>query len=660
MAQNPDTFSEIDLGMTEIDRLLSLPGTKGLDLEHRVEKQMELLQQALKRGEEQFGSGARRVNDMLDRFQKGIYTDVNLNILTNGDFQATWAVGVPPSWTAVGAPAVTKCAMVLKGGDADATVGMQIQSAVANEGVFQRVTAVGDTDYTLNFWYKSTSATSFGRVRIVENPGGQVWNLDLDRILAQTDHASGLHVDALRVHTDAATTTFDVQLLVAGGAGVQTAQFTFVMATKGKAEFRFRKKLLDESYVAPRQHMPPPGASYDLDSLRGRDGIPGRRGRDGTNGIDGVPGHPGPPIPGRDGEPGAAIPGRRGVKGDTGTTGATGAAGPRGKPVPIPGADGQPGYSIPGRRGIKGDTGSTGGTGATGATGPRGKPMPIPGPKGETGASIPGRRGLTGAAGAAGADGAPGAPGATGAAGARGKPIPIPGAPGKDGSASFVPPRPQAGRFLKTTVLTSGTSHTVSGATRTIFVRVQAGGGGGGAIATALSSGGGGGGGSAGGYAEKTFTVTPNTAYTYAIGAAGAAGTAGGNGGVGGVSTFAVGAVTVTANGGLGGIGGTAVAQVQAFLGGASPAVSTSGDVNGGGAPGGYGLSLRANGVAAVSGAGGSCLFGAGGNSVNTQSVGAAGIGKGAGGSGACLLSGGASVDGGAGLAGIIVVDEYS
>lgn len=214
------------------------------------------------------------------------------------------------------------------------------------------------------------------------------------------------------------------------------------------------------------------------------------------------------------------------------------------------------------------------------------------------------------------------------------------------------------GRFVKTTVLTSGTSFTVSPVTNTIFVRLLAGGGAGGGVATAASVSGGAAGGSAGGYAEKTFSVTPNTAYTYAIGGAGSPGAAGANpGGAGGNSTFAVGATTVTANGGPGGLGITAANPVIGMPG-AAPAVSTNGDLNGSGAVGATGFTLSA--TVAVSGKGADSIFGSGGVPKNAQSAGAAGIGFGAGGSGGCLINGGASVAGGVGLSGVIIVYEYT
>jgi hypothetical protein len=215
-----------------------------------------------------------------------------------------------------------------------------------------------------------------------------------------------------------------------------------------------------------------------------------------------------------------------------------------------------------------------------------------------------------------------------------------------------------SGRWLKTTILTAGTSFTTQMATATIGLRMVGGGGGGGSVAAAVSLSGGGGGGGAGGYLEKTVAVSPNTAYAYTIGAAGTAATAGANnGGVGGDSTFVVGATTYTAKGGSGGIGGTA-ANPSANLGGAGGTVSTNGDVNSGGMPGQAGASYAA--ALAVSGNGGSGQFGSGGNGVKTTVAGAAGLGNGSGGSGSCSISNGTAAAGGAGTAGLIAVDEYA
>jgi hypothetical protein len=226
-------------------------------------------------------------------------------------------------------------------------------------------------------------------------------------------------------------------------------------------------------------------------------------------------------------------------------------------------------------------------------------------------------------------------------------------------SAGGVKQAGRTGRYLKTTILTSGTTFTTGPDTNSIFVRVQGGGGqGGGCTVGSASISGGAGGGAAGGYAEKTFAVKPNTGYTYAIGAGGSTSTAGANTGqAGGISTFSDGITTVTANGGPGGIGCTSAATVVT-LGGAPPAVSTNGDVNASGMPGGHGF-VSAVGVA-VSGHGGSSQFGAGGNSLKTQGTGNAAIGFGAGGGGGCTISTTGAVAGGAGTGGIIIVDEFA
>lgn len=216
----------------------------------------------------------------------------------------------------------------------------------------------------------------------------------------------------------------------------------------------------------------------------------------------------------------------------------------------------------------------------------------------------------------------------------------------------------QPGRYLGSFVHTSGTTYTTGASTNTIKIRMQAGGGQGGGGLGGSSTASAGAGGAAGGYAEKTFTVTPSTGYTYAIGAGGSTSTGQSTGQVGGNSTFAVGATTVTANGGPGGLGGgTAAATVLTVLGGAPPAISTSGDVNGSGTAGSPGM--RLSGTIAVSGKGGDSVFGAGGNEVNTDVAGNAAIGFGAGGGGACSLTANAR-NGGAGTGGIIIVDEFS
>lgn len=215
------------------------------------------------------------------------------------------------------------------------------------------------------------------------------------------------------------------------------------------------------------------------------------------------------------------------------------------------------------------------------------------------------------------------------------------------------------GRYLSLTSLTSGTSFTTGGLTNSVKARVQAAGGAGGGAASAAISAAAGGGGSAGGYAEAILAVTPNTAYTYSVGTAGAPGAAGNNpGGAGGDSTFLIPGTTVTAFGGLGGNGMAATTTIISVLGGASPAVSTNGNVNSGGAPGDPGVAFT--GLLANSGSGGSCALGAGANGLISGGAGASGVGFGAGGSGGVVLNGGSAVAGGAGLGGVVVIEEYA
>lgn len=218
---------------------------------------------------------------------------------------------------------------------------------------------------------------------------------------------------------------------------------------------------------------------------------------------------------------------------------------------------------------------------------------------------------------------------------------------------------PSSGRYVRTVVLTSGTSHTTGTGTNSIFVRLQAGGGAGGGCTSVAASAGAAGGGSAGGYAEKTFTVSPNTAYTYAIGAGGT-GASAAAGNPGGITTFAVGATTVTANGGLGGPQCVPITTIKAYLGAASPAVSTNGDMNAGGAPGGPGIILIVSGSVGVSGEGGSSQLGPGALGVIAAGNGTtATVGFGGGGSGG-LTAASAARTGGDGRVGCIVVDEFS
>lgn len=216
----------------------------------------------------------------------------------------------------------------------------------------------------------------------------------------------------------------------------------------------------------------------------------------------------------------------------------------------------------------------------------------------------------------------------------------------------------RAGRYLRTVILTTGTSHTTGPETAKIVVRMVGGGGGGGGCTSVASAAAAAGGGGAGAYAEKTFDVAPNTAYAYAIGAAGA-GSSGAAGGNGTASSFTVGATTVTAPGGTGGPQAVAAVTLTARAGGAGGAIATNGDVNGGGAPGGYGVVLIVATPIVASGEGGSGPYGSGGLGLVAVGNGTNGVGFGAGGGGSAT---GASAvrTGGNGTGGVIVVDEYA
>ena len=182
-------------------------------------------------------------------------------------------------------------------------------------------------------------------------------------------------------------------------------------------------------------------------------------------------------------------------------------------------------------------------------------------------------------------------------------------------------------------ILTSGTSYTTPANCNNIFVEIVGGGGGGG-FGTASTTGGGGGG---GGYSSRYFSVTPSTAYTYAIGSGGGANSSGGN------STFTVSGVTITGNGGSasGGTGGTA----------------SGGTMNSSGQGGGGFLTVLSSNT--QGGNGGSSMFGGGAVGGNNGSSGAnaSGYGGGGGGGGTNGSSGGS---GGSGFQGVIRITEYT
>lgn len=208
-------------------------------------------------------------------------------------------------------------------------------------------------------------------------------------------------------------------------------------------------------------------------------------------------------------------------------------------------------------------------------------------------------------------------------------------------------------------VLQGTTTYTPGVDARALYIEMVGGGGQGGGVANAATNSGAGGGGGAGAFSAM-FLSALKASYTVQVGAGGSSTGAGASTGqVGTDSTFDSASVC-TAKGGAGGLGDTiALGPRVAALGGAGGLASGGlGDIKADGGAGEAGLALAA--AQGVSGRGGDSYFGSGGNSVKTQSAGPAAVLYGGGGAGACALSGGASVQGGAGANGLIRVYEFS
>jgi hypothetical protein len=214
------------------------------------------------------------------------------------------------------------------------------------------------------------------------------------------------------------------------------------------------------------------------------------------------------------------------------------------------------------------------------------------------------------------------------------------------------------GTYVNTQVLTTGTTYTSGAGVTKVKIRMVGGGGGGGGVTAAASSVGAGGGGGSGGYLEAVLTVTPSTGYTIAIGAAGTAGAnTGAQGGAGGNTTITIGGSTYTAFGGGGGAGQATGTTVAASAGGTAAIVSTNGNIlNSGGDAGSPGI--RISGTSGLSGAGGTSKLGGGGSSLSAAGAGSNATGYGGGGGGG-LSTANTARAGGAGTAGVIIIEEY-
>ena len=209
-----------------------------------------------------------------------------------------------------------------------------------------------------------------------------------------------------------------------------------------------------------------------------------------------------------------------------------------------------------------------------------------------------------------------------------------------------------------TEILQGTTSYSYTTGARALLVEGIGGGGAGGSCATGATNAAAAGGGGAGAYSAVWITALPTAPVTVQVGAGGTPGAAGANpGGTGTDTTFGT---LLTAKAGVGGAASTVAAgPVIGGLGGAGGASSSGvGDVKCDGAAGGAGLMLAA--AQALSGAGADSAIGGGGAPQNTQHAGAAGGTYGAGGSGACILSGGASNQGGAGANGLLRITEFA
>lgn len=202
---------------------------------------------------------------------------------------------------------------------------------------------------------------------------------------------------------------------------------------------------------------------------------------------------------------------------------------------------------------------------------------------------------------------------------------------------------------------TASGTYTPTTGIRAVIIHVLGAGGGGGGVSTATTCIGVGGGGGSGNYGQKFIAAASITGGAVTVGAAGTAGTtAGSTGGTGGASSVIINSTTFTANGGVGGAGQACGTTAAVTVGGSPNTGSSTFDFLTG-ENGGTGVRLSS--TVAVSGAGGSSPYGAGGGAAVGGGAGVAGSGKGAGGAGGAVAS--SSTTGGAGTIGEVIVDEY-
>lgn len=202
------------------------------------------------------------------------------------------------------------------------------------------------------------------------------------------------------------------------------------------------------------------------------------------------------------------------------------------------------------------------------------------------------------------------------------------------------------GRLLNVRTLTSSAIYTPTAGTKAIKVTlVGGGGGGGGCQASATSSTFSGGGGGAGATVIAWIT-SPASSYSVTIGTGGAGGVGAAAGSAGGNSVFG----SLTAGGG-GGASRTSATNTPGGAGG----TATGGLVNIRGGDGSDGQT----GTYFVTGNGSSSYMGGGGRAGAGGGIAGKAPGSGGGGAYDTALSG-TSYTGGAGAAGILIVEEYS
>jgi glycyl-tRNA synthetase alpha subunit len=211
--------------------------------------------------------------------------------------------------------------------------------------------------------------------------------------------------------------------------------------------------------------------------------------------------------------------------------------------------------------------------------------------------------------------------------------------------------------LISSQTLTSGTTYTpTSSSVKTIMVYMLGGGGGGGGVSAQNARCAAGSGGGSGSVCQFIITNVSGT-YAYTIGAGGTAGASGSNGGNGGNTTFTKGSTVYTAYGGGGGYAMSAAISTSIQAGGAGGALSTNGDVNGGGGQGVAGI--RLDGANGLSGSGANSPYGGGGAGIGTDVNANNATGYGAGGGGALSLSVTSPCTGGTGAPGIIIIYEF-